>query len=81
MTINNHFPYGTPEDDPRAYGLPSAGEIARIAAAYFPEFDSRGAELPTLDAPAANDRLCEKSVIAGLRLGCDCASLRSSRNL
>ncbi|MDR0851540.1 MAG: hypothetical protein LBN36_03520, partial [Clostridiales Family XIII bacterium] len=50
MTTSNWFPEGlsggglpyangASTQDPSSYGLPSEGEIARIAAGYFPEFD------------------------------------------
>ncbi|MDR3365027.1 MAG: cysteine desulfurase [Clostridiales Family XIII bacterium] len=55
MTINNQFPYGygAPAGGPQAYGLPSEDEIARIAAAYFPEFagEGRPTERPAESAP------------------------------
>jgi cysteine desulfurase/selenocysteine lyase len=51
---NNEFGGNGPEGDPKAAGLPSAAEIASLAAAYFPEFAAAapGTGTARQDAPA-----------------------------
>ncbi|MDR3123680.1 MAG: SufS family cysteine desulfurase [Treponema sp.] len=50
-TPNSGFDGNVPGDDPRAAGLPSAAEIASLAAAYFPEFAAPAPGAVRLEAP------------------------------
>lgn len=55
----------TTNSDPSQYGLPSAAELARLASAYFPEFDAEHCEKSILAAAqgdqAAADRVIQKA--------------------